>query len=285
MHDWGVTDGEAWRELAQRLLDHGYRGGPETGVQVVLGDLPSEVAGLIQIPPGWRIVGSSLRRIDLGHPAQMVDVVIDAHGAPAAAVDDFAAAAEAAGWRSHEDERPMQGGFVPGSGAGEMRSFEQGELLLRVVALQRSGTSLDIRVHCNTEELPRWRQAPHGIPEAAAHMPQLRAPHGTRLSPRGGGGSGDHYQSDATIDGQVAVADLHAHFATQLEGARWQLINQGGDDRAAWSAWQLPDQRWQGLLMVLNPSGSQRTALLLRVESSDEGHEGGMSFATLASFR
>jgi hypothetical protein len=37
-----------------------------------------------------------------------------------------------------------------------------------------------------------------------------------QLSPRGGGGSMGHYQSDATIDGDARVAELHAHFAGQL---------------------------------------------------------------------
>ena len=59
-----------------------------------------------------------------------------------------------------------------------------------------------------------------------------------------------HYQSDATIDGDATVAELHAHFAGQILAAGWQVIHQGGDDRAAWSAWQLPEDGWHGLLMV-----------------------------------
>lgn len=281
-----MADGEAWQQLAERLLDHGYPGGPETGVQVVLGGLPKEVDRLIPIPDGWRVVGSSLRRIHLGHPAQMLDVVVDADGSPAAALAAFAAAAEAAGWRPHEDDVPMpSGGFVPASRGADVRSFVQGELLLRALAVQRPGTSLDVRLLCNTQEMRQQRRAPHGVPLAASHMPPLRAPQGIELSPRGGGGSMDHYQSDATIDGSATVGELHAHFGAQLVDARWQLIHQGGDDRAAWSAWQLPDPGWHGVLMVLNPSGGRRTSLLLRVESAEEDRKDGWSFAEFAGYR
>ncbi len=278
-----MTNGEAWHELAERLLNHGYPGGPETEVHLWLGELPKEVAGLIPIPGGWRVVGSSLRRLDLGYPAQMVEVVVDADGEPAEAVANFAAAAEAEGWQPHQEERPVQGGFVGGSGAGEVRSFQQGELLLRVAAVERPGRLLDIRLSANTEELRRWRRARHSVPEAAAHMPQLRAPHGMRLSPRGGGGSMDHYQSDATVDGDAAVGDLHTHFARQLEGAQWQLRHQGGDDRAAWTTWQLPDQAWHGFLLVLRATGSRRATLLLRVEAADDDHRDGASFAEIVA--
>jgi hypothetical protein len=280
-----VTNGEAWHELAKRLLDHGYPGGPETQVHLWLGELPDEVAGLIPVPSGWRVVGSSLRRLDLGHPAQTVDVVVDADGESAAAVANFAAAAEAGGWQPHQEERPVHGGFVGGSGSGEVGSFQRGDVLLRVTAIQRPGRRLDIRLHCNTEELRQRRRAPHAVPEAAAHMPQLRAPDGMRLSPRGGGGGMDHYQSDATVDGDATVGDLHTHFARQLEGAQWQLSHQGGDNRAEWSTWQLPDHAWRGFLLVLSATRSRRAALLLRVEAADDDHEDDASFAEIALTR
>lgn len=60
----------------------------------------------------------------------------------------------------------------------------------------------------------------------------------------------------------------------------WQVIHQAGDNRTAWSAWQLPEDGWHGLLIVLNPSRRRRTSQLLRVEADDEEHGAGVAVAT-----
>jgi hypothetical protein len=277
-----VAEENAWRGLAERLLNHGYPGGPEIAVEVVLGGIPGDVAAPIPIPHSWRVVGSSLRRMDFGHPAQMLDVVIDAEGTAASAIEEFAAAAPSAGWRPREEQGPVRGGFVSGTD-GDARSYERGDVVLRVVAIQRPGMPVDIRIHANTEEIPRSRRAPHGIPEAAAHLPTLRAPPGTRLGSGGGSGSDDHYQQDATIDTELRVAGLHRHFAGQLEAVGWHSLHQGGDDRAAWSTWALPDEQWQGLLLVLNAFAGRRSTLLLRVEAANHRHGDGNSFGIVSS--
>jgi hypothetical protein len=213
----------------------------------------------------------------------MLDVVIDAEGTATQSLTDFAVAAGAAGWQPHEDQG-MRGGFVPRTD-GEVRSFERDDVVLRVFAMQRDERSVDIRIHGNTEEIPRSRRAPLGIPEATQHLPTLRAPEGVRLAPRGGGGGQDHYQHYATIDADLTVADLQSHFSSQLEAAGWRLLHRGGDDRAGWSMWRLPDEHWHGLLLVLNPSGGRRSSLLLRVEAAEEGRGSGSSFSIVSSAR
>jgi hypothetical protein len=93
----------------------------------------------------------------------------------------------------------------------------------------------------------------------------------------------DDYQSNATFLGDVAVSELHAHFAGQLESADWRLTHQGGDERAAWSTWQLPGQDWHGFLLVLNAAGSRRASVLLRVEAADRDRPDGSSVSVLTS--
>jgi hypothetical protein len=214
----------------------------------------------------------------------MLDVVIDAEGTAVQALTDFAAAAESAGWQPHEEPGPMRGGFVPRTD-GEAQSFERGDVVLRVVAMQRDERSVDIRIHGNTEEIPRSRHRPRGIPEAGQQLPRLAAPQGVRLAPRGGSGGQDHYQQNATTDGGLTVADLQNHFSGHLEAAGWSLLHRGGDDRAAWTTWRLPDDQWLGLLLVLNPSGGPRSSLLVRVEAADEGRAGGSGFGIVSSTR
>ncbi|MBV8196005.1 MAG: hypothetical protein JOY80_10835 [Candidatus Dormibacteraeota bacterium] len=271
-----------WRSLAERLLNHGYPGGPEVSVDVVLGGLPSDVAP-IPTPPDWKVFGSSLRRMDFGHPAQMLDVVIDAEGSAASAIANFAATAAAAGWQARDEEGPIPGGFASAA-PGEAARFERGDVLLRVIAIQRDDASVDIRIHGNTEEIARSRRAPHGMPQAAMHLPTLLAPQGTRLNLRGGGGSDDHYQQDAVIDSSLRVSELHGHFAGELRTAGWQLVHEGGDDRAAWSTWRVPGEGWDGFLLVVNAAGGRRSSLLLRVEAASEG-QGSGGFRSITSTR
>src|SRR5579864_813448 len=174
-----MPDENAWKELAERLLNLGHPGGADVDVEVALGGIPRGVTTAIPIPEGWRVLGSSLRRMDFGRPAKMLDVVIDAEGTATEAVADFGASAEAARWQVHEEQGPIRGGLVSGND-GEARSSERGDVVLRVVALQRYEGSVDIWIHGNTEEIPRSRRAPHGIREATNHLPTLRAPQGLR---------------------------------------------------------------------------------------------------------
>lgn len=279
-HDCEMTNDEAWRELAQRLLvnlrNH------DTRVQVVLAGIPEEAGGVVPIPSGWHVVGSNLRRIDVGRPVLMLEVIIDAdETTPAAALALYASEAAAAGWKTPQDKRRRFGAFLPGD--PEELQFQQGGLWLRVSAVQRAGASLDVRVHCTNSHPPRAPGAARGAGDGMAALPSLRVPHGQRLSGSGSSGGVDHFQSDATIDGDTTVPELHAHCAVQLEGAHWQLIDQSGDHRAHWSVWELPDQRWRGLLIVLNPFGTRRASVLLRSEAADKDEEDGASFTVLAS--
>ena len=122
-------------------------------------------------------------------------------------------------------------------------------------------------------------RAPPGVRRGSERMPSLHPPAGISLKPRGGGGGGDGWFSQAVVETDRSVADLEAHFATQLAAAGWSRVNGRADEVVGWSSWRLPGEGdWRGLLLVLAAFGSMQRSLQLSIEAGEPNDDDTSSF-------
>jgi hypothetical protein len=90
------------------------------------------------------------------------------------------------------------------------------------------------------------------------------------------------------VETDRSVAELEAHFASQLVEAGWTRVAGRADDVVGWSTWRLPGEgESRGLLLVLAVFGGQERSLTLRIEEAepDDNGPGGRSFTRLLTTR
>ncbi len=73
-------------------------------------------------------------------------------------------------------------------------------------------------------------------------MPVLKAPKGAMQRGSGGGNSEDEAESYATLETELNVTDLEAHYRNQLVEAGWKLKDKGSGSSIAWSTWSFTDE-------------------------------------------
>jgi hypothetical protein len=93
-------------------------------------------------------------------------------------------------------------------------------------------------------------------------MPRLHPPQGVTLEPQGGG----RWNSEVRVETDRSVADLEAHFASQLVEAGWTrlLWPHRRRGRLELLPRSLGEGEWRGLLVVLAAFGDQERSLTLR---------------------
>jgi hypothetical protein len=75
-----------------------------------------------------------------------------------------------------------------------------------------------------------------------SRMPRLHPPQGVTLEPQGGG----RWNSEVRVETDRSVADLEAHFASQLVEAGWTRLSGRTDDVVGWSSCLVPWARVTG---------------------------------------
>lgn len=278
-----VSDEQLLKELVQRLLTHPHPEG-RTSVQLFLRHLPESLGVDFPLPSGSQLVGSALhsRR---EQPTRM-DAVFDTEREPEVAVAGYERELAERGWSPLERFGGMGGGFVP-SGLGIGRAFRHGDVgpALMISARSREARPTDLRLSLDWEMIRHLLEMRmHQQQEGAERMPTLQPAEGMPMRGGGGGGGGGSWHSEATVETDQPVADLHAHFAQQLERAGWKRVAGSVDDVVGWSSWQLPgDGAWRGIFLVLEARPGRRF-LYVRVESDDAsgggGHYGPMVIAS-----
>ncbi len=277
-------DGYTTLELARRLLDHAPS---DMSVDVVVAALPSGHADEVPMPSGARLLGSLLR--SRRERPMYVEAVFDAPGDPATVVGSYQRELHSRGWELLEGlPGAMHGGFVPGTAADGvmLRRGGQGPILM-VAAMTLKGGQVDLRVRLDWE-MPRHLDDRRPVrPQGFERMPSLRAPAGTDLQPRGAGGGGGRWHSEATIDTDHPIAELEEHFGSQLAASGWTRLDGRSDETIGWSSWRLPGEGgWRGLLLVLAPFGPRARSLWLSIEASEPDDDGGgsQSYSVLGGY-
>jgi hypothetical protein len=269
---------EILRELAERLMCHPHPEGSISAELFVRG-LPDSIDPGLPLPAGAYLWGSQLQRL-AGRPASM-EAVLDVDGEPSVLLDAYEGELRRAGWSTFEGFGPRHGGFL-GAEMGDGRMLQQGGAgpVLMVSAVARQGAPTDVRIRLDWEMARHMPRGPRGMPPGPDLLPPLRPPSGVAMRGLSGSGGSGRWTSETTLQTDRPVAELEAHFATQLARAGWTRSGGNADDPVAWSAWQLPgDEGWRGALLVLAAFGPTEAFVSVRIERTESDEPGPSYFA------
>jgi len=271
-------------ELAERLISPVGSGpnGQPMSVRLVPGQIAAGLPPDLPVPSGARVVGSAVRLS--GNIVLSGDVIIDAPQSASQALAVFDQSLPAHGWTAHPGVKGMGGpaGFQPSQTVTSSSAFCKSPIgpYLNIVSTARSGAPTDLRLHFEMQQASPCGQ-PHG-PAAGLTgndvLPPLHAPDGVTLQLTGGGGGPNRWTSEANAETDKTVAELEAHYATQLKAAGWTRVAGSSSGPMAWSTWTLPrDGNLTGLLFALEAPGKNHRSLYARVEAPLNGSPGGGS--------
>jgi len=249
-----MNDAETVHALALRLLAPREFADPNwTPSELLVGQLPSDLADNVPVPPNSRVLGSLVR--GRAH----VDVELDTD-LPAAEVRGFyTERLTATGWRVVEPQWHRHGGFSYGSAPAQHTLFCRGRRgpAITVAASEQTGKPTEVRITVVLDA----RQSPCAHVEQIDNpwhmLPDLRPPANAHQMPSGGSGGGDSAISMATLTTELDVATLAVHYQDQLAAAGWTLDGGEQQGAVAWSRWTFADKNgdaWRGMFMLLHTS-------------------------------
>lgn len=279
----GASNGDdAYRELALRMLAARFGGGSTTEPRLLPAALPPDLPFALPIPDGARLLGTLL----LGEPAAShvgaATVVLDTALLADEVIAFYQAKLPADGW-SEEITPRRHGGFMPaGAERVASTSFDRGGQgpSLRIMCLPAPDEHITIQVVV--------AEQPAVSPQARRHLmernpmdvlPPLPAPAGSSQMQGGGGTAGpDMAESNATVETDLDVPAIGAHYQALLERAGWTARGSGTSGPVAWGAWDFTDgagEPWTAVFTaVQRPDAARRYHLWLRADYAGSNPEG-----------
>jgi hypothetical protein len=279
------TGGEdALRELAVRLLTFHHSlllaGQQVQESQLLVGQLPPDLPLELPLPEGSRLLGS----LAVENPM----IAIESQLAGEDVVTFYRERLTTAGWTVQEHFGPMQGGFVHSSRSDHsMATFftPDDRFTLAVMTAPAPGgrTTVQLTLQGEIAEF-RPRLRPHRD-DFMAVLPPIRGPKGAMQMPGGGGAGPDHVDTSATLESDLDLATVSAHYLGELAHVGWQQLDAGASGPVAWSTWSFTDQdsaAWQALLLILQRPGRQGNyALTLRAERERDASQSGSAHSVV----
>lgn len=278
-----------YRELALRAAT--WPGDPRSNnPQLYFEKLPPELPADFPLPPDTRLLGS------LARSAQDITLYLDTTRPTEQLTEFYTTRLTAAGWQK------MDPSSIPGYNAGFMpgnRRMMNHTLFCQgskgpSLNLQTNPESGDVRLIFNLDttnnpcDQTRHQRMMAGSMESP--MPNLMPPPGNTQNFDGGGSGGNYnsWYSTATLDTDLELATLAAHYNSQLEKVGWQLSGQGVNGPVGWSQWTLKDkdgEDWQGQLLVYkNFDNARHHFLHVKIERSQHGPDTFQTYKTQLRF-
>lgn len=218
--------------------------------------LPPELPAEFPLPSNTRLLGS------LARSAQHIDLYLDTSLTNDQIIEFYIERLTGAGWQKID---PLSlpgnpGGFMAGTRPMQNILFCQGSQGPSLTLQTNSDSSADLRIILNLDttnnpcDQTRQRQM-RGRPGMINLIPPLTPPPGNVQNFEGGGsgGNSNSWNSSATLESDLGLVELAAHYNVQLEKAGWQLSGQGINEPVARSEWSLKDQEgytWQGRFLI-----------------------------------
>lgn len=246
-----MNDAETVHALALRLLAPREFADPSwTPSELLVGQLPPDLADGVPVPPNSRVLGSLVRG------GAHVDVELDTDLAAAEVRSFYTERLAATGWRVVDPQWHRQGGFSFGSAPAQHTLFCRGKRgpAITVAASEQGGQPTEVRITVMLDA----RQSPCAHIEQMDNpwhmLPDLRPPVNAHQVPSGGSGGGDSVISMATLTSELDVAAVAAHYQDQLASAGWTLEAAEHQGAVAWSRWTFADKNgdpWRGMFVLL----------------------------------
>ena len=240
------------RKLALALLVPRYSGESYEEPQLLVGELPPDLPFEVPLPEGARVLGTLL--------GSQTITAIEAALAPEDVVEFYRTALAAEGWREAAIPGYGRGGFLhTNPNRMAMVTFDRDEEgpSLRLMCFETRGGGASIQLHVEAQPSPpnqaRQRAMMRGR-DVMSVLPAIQAPPRSTQQPGGGGGSNDHVSSQATLETDLDVPAVGAHYRQQLERAGWEQRGAGENGPVAWSAWTFNDDEgepWSAMFAAL----------------------------------
>lgn len=284
-------------ELALRLTT--YPNDTRTqNAQLLPGQLPDQLPIDIPIPEGSQVLGSLIRN------PKDIEIILDTYLSSAEVLSFYRQRMEAIGWQTTDIYRPNRGGLMSagsrsrggnetfykglrdpsltvyglGISSAEVDEFNRNRSgpVLTINAYPGKGSTTDLRLNLNMDGPfppgpPRhMRRLPSR--NIVSLLPALEAPEGSNLIGGGSGGSLNGAHSELTIETNIDLPALIAHYKAQLEQAECVLIEEGQNGSLAWITWTLKedDELWHGFFFILKEL-DQEYYLNMRMKSDKGG--------------
>ena len=239
-----AISGEVPIELAIALL-----GGQSGGTQIFVGELPPELEAWFPLGQLERVVGGLVR-------GSGGTVVVEVLGTAPAALSTYRSYLQEQGWQRPTIPQDQDGGFLSTSRfswdmwCGERYSIRSSSLGFG------SGTYLRIRyailegarTACNAAEFETFdRRDPFG----GLRFPSLEPPPDAVVTGRGGGGSSDNRDTEATLESNLPSELIFEHYARQLTAAGWVPEGRSIAEGLSIGRWRTQDNEGRRVVGVL----------------------------------
>jgi hypothetical protein len=284
-------------EFALRLVT--YPNDSRTqNAKLIQGQLPDKLPEEIPIPEGSRILGSLIRN------PEEIEMFIDTKMSSEEAIRFYIQSMGALGWKTLDVYHPNRGGLLPAGSRnrGGNETFYKGlrdpslivdglglasawedEInrnrsgpVLTVNAYPGKGNLTDLRLHLNMQGPfppgPPRHMRIHQSRNIAISLPALEAPEDSNMRGGGSGSSLNGAHSEITLETNLDLSTLVAHYKTQLAQSGCALIDEGLSGQIAWLNWTLMDDDRQGHgFLILLQELDQEYYLHLRMKSLNKG--------------
>lgn len=286
-------DDDIFRELALRLV-MAHFGGSQTEPQLLPGALPPDLPFTLPIPDGARLLGTLLlgKRATTS-PVDRTMIVLDTALSGDEVIAFYEAKLPAEGWNAEDLPFRHRGGFMPsGAERPAMANFDRGEQgpSLRIMCLPAPNDRTTVQVTVAEQpamSVREQRQRQMMGRDSMRLLPAMPAPAGAEQVQGGGGSAGpDHVDSRATIETDLDVPAVGAHYQAQIQRGGWELRDSGESGPVAWSAWAFTDQEgqpWTGIFTAVRQPGTPRRYHLYvsgDYAGSNEGESSGTTIVT-----
>jgi hypothetical protein len=269
------TGEDALRELALRLLTFHFghlceQQGQEP--QLLVGQLPPDLPVDLPVPQGSRLLGSLAEESPI--------IAIDTELAREDVVAFYRERLAAARWSEQEDFGPRHGGFVhsrmyDGTMANFFTPDDRYTLGVMTAPAPAGRTTVQLTLRGGTAQFHPQHRPQHR--DVMVVLPPIRPPTRAMQMPGGGTSGDDHVSTSATLECNLDVPALSAHYSGEFTRADWRQLDAGASGPAAWSVWSFTDQqgtRWQALFFIIQRPGRQgQYALTLRADAEDDGRQ------------
>lgn len=279
MDEHTMNDREAiLREFVMRLST--FPGDPRVNnPRLLLEQMPGNLPFEIPLPPDSRVLGTLIRG------PENADIILDAAQPPEQVIAWYRERMKQNG--IEELEQPtmgMRGGFTHTRFNLENRAtfcFGSHGPSLNVAAYAKDDDSTisDVRLDLDmTGQQCAQRKRMSRMHHHPIHdfFPPLKPPAGTQQTGGGGGSGGNNSMystATLTMNEERDLAELGAHYASQLEQGGWTRLDEGSNGPVAWSRWTYRDEDnelWNANFLILKTQEQQPQYQLYIQATMDE---------------
>jgi len=264
-------DEDALRAFILRYIVGNSQG---QNVNVMVGELPTELPFTIETPPASTLYGTIART---NQSASYYDITLDVPDSPQAVIDFYKQSFAGSDWQITNESVPEASGFGGASNGYATFCYQQGVATLNINAYNDGRGISNVNVNVQTPGdiyICTPSQGPVTDPVMGL-IPSLALPEEVVVTANSGGGfsyyqpNGRSYSLNAVLESSRPLVDIANDYNAQLAAAGWQQISTENSERTALSTWSVADETgktWHGSLLIVADNDPNTYNALIYVE-------------------